>query len=130
VLLLGGRDPGDLGDAGPALDARAVSAYRARLEDLRDREREADAAADTARAERARAEIESIAAELAAALGLGGRNRRAASAVERARSNVQRRIKDAIRRIEEQDKELGRYLSWTVRTGTFCVFDAKIDADD
>jgi tetratricopeptide (TPR) repeat protein len=130
VLLLGGRDPGDLGDAGPALDARAVSAYRDRLDDLRNAEREADASSDPARAERARAEIEAIARELAGALGLGGRNRRVASAVERARSNVQRRIKDAIRRIEEQDKDLGRYLTWTVRTGTFCVFDPKNDATE
>jgi len=29
---------------------------------------------------------------------------------------------------EAQDPELGRYLSWTVRTGTFCVFEPKIDA--
>jgi len=56
-------------------------------------------------------------------VGLGGRERRAASVAERARTNVQRRIRDAIARIEKCDPELGRYLGWTVRTGTFCVFD-------
>jgi hypothetical protein len=126
ALLLGGTDPGDLGDAGATLDAQAIRAYRDRLEDLREREREAEEAADGARAARARAEINAIAEQLAQGLGLGGRHRRAASAVERARSNVQRRLKDAIRRIEDQDPELGQYLSWTVRTGTFCVFDPKI----
>jgi len=128
VLLLGGTDSGDLGDAGTTLDAQAVRAYRHRLEDLRERERDAEEAADDAQAARIRAEIEAIAEQLAQGLGLGGRHRRAASAVERARSNVQRRVKDAVRRIEEQDPELGRYLTWTVRTGTFCVFDPKIDA--
>jgi hypothetical protein len=42
--------------------------------------------------------------------------------VERARVNVQRRLKDAIRRIGEQDPGLGRYLEATVRTGTYCVY--------
>jgi hypothetical protein len=42
---------------------------------------------------------------------------------ERARTNVQRRIKDAIQRIEKNDPELGRYLATTIRTGTFCMFD-------
>jgi hypothetical protein len=42
--------------------------------------------------------------------------------VERARTNVQRRLKDAIRRIAEHDASLGRYLHATVRTGTYCVY--------
>jgi hypothetical protein len=126
MLLLGGG--GDVGDAGPMLDARAVRAYRDRLDALREREREADEANDPVRLEEARAEIEALGRELAGGLGLGGRGRRAASAVERARSNVQRRVKDAIGRIKDGDVELGQYLSWTVRTGTFCVFEPKIDA--
>jgi hypothetical protein len=125
VLLLGGGGT-DAGDAGAKLDARAVRAYRERLDALREREREAEDANDPIRLDEARAEIDLLSRELAGGLGVGGRQRRAASAVERARSNVQRRIKDAIRRIEERAPELGQYLSWTVRTGTFCVFEPKI----
>ncbi|HWB81477.1 MAG TPA: hypothetical protein VG755_41230, partial [Nannocystaceae bacterium] len=60
--------------------------------------------------------------QLAAAVGLGGRDRRAASNVERARINVQRRIKDALRRIRAEDAALARYLEATVHTGTYCVY--------
>jgi hypothetical protein len=44
------------------------------------------------------------------------------SRVERARVNVQRRLKDVIRRVEEQDPALGRYLAAAVKTGTWCSF--------
>jgi hypothetical protein len=36
--------------------------------------------------------------------------------------NVQRRLKDAIRRIAEHDAALGRDLDATVRTETYCVY--------
>ncbi len=124
VLALGqGGDPGQLGDAGEAVDAKAMAAYRRRLSDLREMEREAEELADDARLGRVREEIEQLAQQLSQSVGLGGRGRRAASIAERARTNVQRRIKEAIGRIEKGDPELGQYLSWTVRTGTFCAFD-------
>ena len=66
--------------------------------------------------------IGKIEKQLARAVGLGGRDRKAASNVERARVNVQRRLKDAVRRIAEHDGALGRYLDATVRTGTYCVY--------
>ena len=55
-------------------------------------------------------------------MGLGGRDRKLGSHVERARINVQRRLRDAIQRIEEHDPALGRYLAATVKTGVFCSF--------
>jgi tetratricopeptide (TPR) repeat protein len=125
ALALGGGDPGELGDAGEVLDDRAALAYRERLEDLREMEREAEEMGDSARLAKARDEIEKLAEQLSAGLGLGGRARRAGSIAERARTNVQRRIKDAIQRIEKNDAELGRYLSATIRTGTFCMFDPE-----
>jgi hypothetical protein len=110
------------GDAGPLLDAQAKAAYRARLELLREARAEAEQLGDPARAEQAEAELAAIAEQLAGAVGLGGRDRRAASDVERTRINVQRRLKDAIDRIAAADPVLGRYLSAAVKTGTTCVF--------
>jgi hypothetical protein len=66
--------------------------------------------------------VEVLGAELGRAVGHGGRSRRAASAAERARSAVQRRIKNALERIEEHDPALAEYLGRGVKTGTFCVF--------
>jgi hypothetical protein len=127
VLTLGSSgDPGDLGDAGEAIDGQAMRAYRAKIDELREEELEADGFGDTARAAKARDAIEAIAHELSASLGLRGKARRSASASERARVNVQKRVKDAIRRIEELDPTVGQYLGWTVQTGTFCVFRPRI----
>lgn len=71
-------------------------------------------------------ELDAIGRELAAAVGLGGRSRKAGSAVERARQSVTKALRAAIRRIAESDAELGTYLDVTVRTGTACRFDPDL----
>lgn len=121
VLELAGIDEAPA-DAGAVLDAKAKDQYKERLDDLRGELDEAMRLCDSGRAERARAEIDAIAGELASAVGLGGRDRKAASNVERARVNVQRRLRDAIERISDLDPGLGRYLGAAIRTGTFCSF--------
>jgi len=63
-----------------------------------------------------------LGAELGRAVGLGGRMRRAGGAAERARSAVQRRIKNAIERIAQHAPALGALLSKTIRTGNYCVY--------
>jgi non-specific serine/threonine protein kinase len=121
VLVLAGAGEGPE-DAGAILDDRAKQAYRQRVEELEDELAEGERMGDRGRTSRAREELEALAEQLASAVGLGGRDRKAASNVERARVNVQRRLKDAIRRIAEHDAALGRYLDATVRTGTYCVY--------
>jgi hypothetical protein len=124
VLQLVGSADGvaDDGDAGEVLDAAAVQSYRARLLDLREDLEEAEGFGDAARAERARVEIDALTQELARAVGLGGRARRAGGAAERARTTVQKRLRGAIRRIEEELPDLGRHLDQTIRTGAFCGY--------
>jgi len=114
--------PAALGDAGPRLDARARAAYRHRLANLRAEREDAERSNDPARVAAARAEMEFIGDELAAAIGLGGRDRRAASGAERARLTVTKRIKDAVARVQEQHPALGEHLVRTVRTGLVCAY--------
>jgi tetratricopeptide (TPR) repeat protein len=109
--------------AGTWLDEQAKQAYRARLAELEDDIAEAERFNDLERAARAREERDLIGRELARAVGLGGRDRPAGSAAERARVNATRAIRGAIRRIEECDTSLGRHLDRAVRTGTFCAYD-------
>lgn len=112
----------DTGDAGELLDDEARRSYQRRLEDLEGTVAEAESFGDADRASRARAEIEMLGAELGRAVGLGGRVRRAGGAAERARSAVQRRLKNAIERIGEHAPELGTLLGGTIRTGICCVY--------
>ena len=112
----------DADDAGPVLDDSAKRAYRDRLRDLDAEIEEARSWSDDERAARAEAERDALVQQLAGAVGLGGRDRRAASAAERARVNVTRAIKAALSRIAEQSPALGKHLEATIRTGTFCSY--------
>jgi tetratricopeptide (TPR) repeat protein len=121
-----GRDDdlsaGDVGDAGEILDPEAKAAYRSRLAELDETIEEARSWGDDERAARAIEERDALLGQLAGAVGLGGRDRKAASASERARVNVTRAIKSAVARIAEQSPALGKHLDATLRTGTFCSY--------
>jgi pimeloyl-ACP methyl ester carboxylesterase len=117
-----GTTPLALSDAGPRLDVRAKAAYRRRLHDLRAELADAECSHDTGREGAARAEIEFIEREIASSIGLGGRDRPAASAAERARLTVTKRIKDAVTRVGRQHSALGEHLAQTVRTGFLCAY--------
>jgi hypothetical protein len=121
VLVLVGAEHG-ASDAGEILDARAKADYQRRLELVDARLEQARSLGDERGVAQARTELDALAEQLAAAVGLGGRDRRAASNVERARINVQRRLKDTIESVAAADASLGRYLQATVKTGTFCSF--------
>ena len=105
-----------VGDAGPVLDGRARTAYRRLVDELRVTLDEAERFNDTGRAASARTEIEFIEDQLAAAVGLWGRDRRAASVTERARLTVTKRIKGVLERVNRRHPALGEHLTRTIRT--------------
>jgi hypothetical protein len=120
-----------LGDAGEGLDAQAKDAYRRRLAEIDDDLEQARAIGDAERAAQANAERDFLVQELARAFGLGGRDRRAASASERARAAVTRAVRQAMTRIAEHHPQLGQHLGRTIRTGTYCAYvpDPRAPAD-
>jgi hypothetical protein len=83
VFTLLGRDVPASG-SDPVLDDRAKARYRTRLGELDGEIDEAVGFHDTHRAERLYAEREALVAELTAAAGLGGRDRRLGDETERA----------------------------------------------
>jgi hypothetical protein len=108
--------------AGEILDAEAKAAYRRRIEDLQDDVAEAERFNDPERAARAQAEIDALLEQLAASIGLGGRDRHAASNVERARISISKAVKKTVERVAAHDPALGRHLGATVKTGIFCEY--------
>ena len=124
VLELAGASDGRVAGSArqPILDERAKSAYRERLLALEAEVDDARAGADLARVERAEAERDAVVAELAAALGLGGRDRSMADAAERARQAVRARIRYTLDRIGSVHPELRRHLDNALLTGTFCSY--------
>jgi tetratricopeptide (TPR) repeat protein len=119
-----------LGDAGEMLDARAKDAYRRRLAEIEEDIEQARALGDAERAAQADAERDFLVRELSRAVGLGGRDRRAASASERARVGVTRAVRKAIGQIGEHHPQLGEHLDRAIRTGTSCAYlpDARASA--
>ena len=125
----GGVDRRALGDAGAVLDAQARLAYRHRIERLRAEADDALASDQLETAEACQAELDQLVSQLARAYGLGGRDRRSASAAERARLNVTRALRSAIAKLTDAVPEAGAVLDRRVRTGLYCVY-APADDDE
>ena len=105
------------------LDTRARTAYRHRIEQLRREADDALAAGLLETAEAREAELELLVHELSAAYGVGGRDRRASSAAERARLNVTRALRTALTRMSEAVPGAGDALDRRIRTGLYCVYE-------
>src|SRR5208283_2258683 len=125
TLLPDSLSIGGLGDAGAMLDEEAKQEYRRRLRELRaELEELREGGGDHERGEQVEAEIDFIEREIVRAVGLGGRDRRAGSAAERARLSVTRAIKSALHKISEHHTVLGELLEKSIMTGLFSVYAA------
>lgn len=113
----------DWGSSGTVFDAEAKRAYQRRYRELAESIEDHEQAGQPALAEAARAEREALERELLRGLDRKGRPRAVGSAAERARVNVQRRLRHALDKIETADEALGRRLRREVETGTFCVYE-------
>lgn len=108
--------------AEPLLDARSRAAYRKRLAELRAEIDEAQQFHDLGRLAGLQGEQDQLEHELSRAVGLRGRNRPSGSAVERARLNVTRAIKTAVRKLSADNAALGHYFATTIKTGNLCSY--------
>ena len=91
--------PSGWGDSGVLLDAQAKNAYRRRLAEIDEDLEDARLTGDSGRVAQAEAERDFLIRELSRAVGLGGHERRAGSASERARVSVTRAVRHAMSRI-------------------------------
>src|SRR5258708_5293058 len=112
----------DLGHAGEMLDAQAKADSRRRLIELDDELEEARELGNEERVGKAEQEKEALTREIRRAVGLAARDRRAASSGQRARVAVTKAIRLALVRISEHNRELGRLLSTTIKTGAICSY--------
>lgn len=115
------HDGFDLG-MGPLLDDKAKATFRRRVAEVEDDLAEARERGDDDRASAAELERDFLVRELARAVGIGGRDRPAGVAAERARVSVTRAIRYALERIGEHHRSLGQHLDHAVRTGTYVAY--------
>ena len=112
---------------GEVIDAAARRAYETRIRDLQEDVDEAELAHDLARAERAQAELDALVDHLTAAIGHGGRTRRASGTAERARTAVTQRLRGTMRQLADTHPDLGRHLRASVNTGLYCSYTPPDD---
>lgn len=117
------------GSADLVLDAQAKRAYERRLRELQEDLEEAQAFNDPERAATLQEEMDALVDALRRAVGLGGRSRAMATPGERARVSVTKVLKQTIRKLAQQDEDLGRHLESTVRTGAFCSYTPDPGSD-
>lgn len=112
---------GDADDA--VLDLQAKAAYRRRLGQLVELMAAAERSGDQDRLLEIRAESQALEEALAGAQGLGGRDRSAPNAAERARVSVRKALSTVLARITQAHPALGEHLQATIRTGTYCAYE-------
>jgi tetratricopeptide (TPR) repeat protein len=121
VLTLVGHRLARMG-ADPVLDEKAKAAYKARLAGLAGEIEDAEDAGSPGRAEALRSERAALIRELAAAAGLGRRDRKLGDEAERARKTVSARVRDALAKIGQAHHELADHLRSSLRMGTLCSY--------
>ncbi|MDR8392625.1 hypothetical protein NC796_15825 [Aliifodinibius sp. S!AR15-10] len=107
------------------LDEQAKSEYRQKISTLQNEIEEAENHQDFEKAGKLQEEYEQLVEHLSKSLGLDGSPRVKGDTVERARSAVTWRIRSAIAKIEKEHPVLGKHLSNSIKTGTFCSYEPE-----
>jgi TolB-like protein/Tfp pilus assembly protein PilF len=111
------------------IDDTAKRSYRKRVTELQAAMEEADAQNNTVELDSLRSEYETLLAHLSASMGLSGRSRASGATLDKARSAVTWRIRAAIKKIGGVHPGLAKYLTNTIKTGSYCSYqpDRQID---
>ena len=112
-----------------SIDSKAKSQYQKRLKELQTEIDDAEAFNQIEKIEVLREEYDSILEHLSQSLGLSGKTRKIGSTIEKARSAVTWRIRNAIKKLEPNHPKLAKHLSKSIKTGTFCSYQPEVDID-
>ena len=107
------------------LDDKARKMYQQKILELQNDMHIAEQNCDYSQVERLQEEYDQLIAYLSKSLGLKGKSRETGSTVEKARSAITWRIRNAIARIEQYHPPLGAHLANAVKTGTLCSYQPE-----
>lgn len=117
------------GSGEPLFDEKARESYQEKLLNLQHEIEQADSDNDFEKLATLQEEYDEILDHLSTSLGLRGRVRETGNPVEKARSAVTWRIRSAISKIEQAHPTLGKHLSNSVQTGTFCSYEPETEME-
>lgn len=104
------------------IDEKARREYQQKILELQSDIAEAEQFSDFVRLEKLQEAYDQLVEHLSRSLNLRGRIRETGGTVEKARSAVTWRIRNAIARIEQYHPMLGAHLSNAIKTGTLCSY--------
>lgn len=112
-----------------AFDTRARKSYQQRIQELKEEIELSESNNDLYRTASLQEEYDHIVNHLSSSLALNGSIRKIKDPVDRVRSAVTWRIRSTIRKIQNLHPLLGRHLTASVRTGTFCSYNPERPMD-
>lgn len=104
------------------IDEKARKQYQQKILGLQNDIYEAENTSDFVTAEKLQAEYDQLVEHLSRSLGLKGKTRETGGTIEKARSAITWRIRNAIARIEQHHPLLGAHLSNAIKTGILCSY--------
>ena len=110
-------------------DEKAKKSYQKRILHLQSAIQEAETLQHYAEVERLQTEYDQLLEHLSKASGLGGRTRKTNSSIDKARSAVTWRIRDAIKKIDSVHESLAKHLKHSIKTGIYCAYQPEHELD-
>ena len=107
------------------IDEKARKMYQDKILELQHDMHTAEQNSDYSQVERLQEEYDQLIDHLSKSLGLKGKSRETGGTVEKARSAITWRIRNAIARIEQYHPPLGAHLANSVKTGTLCSYQPE-----
>lgn len=111
------------------MDEKARKSYQKHIHELEKELAEAEEFNDLGKKQMLQKELDQFISQLSKDLGLGKRPRKLKSAAEKARAAVTLRIRNAIKKINDQHPSLGKHLGNSIRTGIFCRYSPEEPRD-
>lgn len=108
--------------AEPVFDERARRSYQKKIHELQEEIRWSENNNDLQRSTNLHAEYDQIVDHLTSSLGLKGKIRTSHDNLDKTRSAITWRIRNAIQKIEKVHPILGKHLAAAVKTGIFCSY--------
>jgi hypothetical protein len=106
-------------------DDRAKQSYRKRINDLQEEIKQCEDDSNFERAAELQLEYSDLVDHLTTSLGIGGKTRRANDPMDKMRSAVTWRIRNAIQKIEKSHPTLGKHFANSIKTGLFCSYSPE-----
>ncbi len=116
-------------DGEVVFDEKAKAAYHRRIQELQEEIEEVESLHDNQRLTALHEEYDRLLEHLTRLTGKGGKTRKISGSIEKCRSAVTWRIRNAIKKISESHPGLGKHLAVSIKTGVFCEYAPEHEVD-